>query len=117
MDKAVKAALNKYLGREGKSNTRGSDGFSIVNVLLIVLIISTVLLISVRLNFLGIGTFWENIKSKSVGNKTVGQIIENAREKMDDFFTIEIRETDNTAQTESSGSNDGDDNHTTEEVD
>ncbi|MBQ6947748.1 MAG: hypothetical protein IJN42_06830 [Clostridia bacterium] len=91
MDQAVKSALNKYLGKPPKSTYDKNAGRSLVNILLIILIISSLLFFGVRYNVLGLREIWSEIKGITVGNQTVGQVVQNLKEAADNLFEIEYQ--------------------------
>ena len=64
MDQAVKSALDKYLGKSDSRKTMSTDqnGQKLINIFLVVLIISTVLMCSVKFNLFGLGDIWVEAK-------------------------------------------------------
>lgn len=90
MDQAVKSALDKYLGKSDSRKTMSTDqnGQKLINIFLVVLIISTVLMCSVKFNLFGLGDIWAEAKNTKVGDKTVGQIVEGVKEEIDGLFEI-----------------------------
>lgn len=93
MDQAVKAALDKYLGKknEGKSGDAQSKGQTAVNVLLVILIVCTMLFCGVKFNVLGLGNAWTKVRSYTVGEQTVGQVLDGVKEKIDHFFDVDYQ--------------------------
>ncbi len=91
MDQAIKSALNKYLGKNGGQQRREVSSVTgvLFRVLLIGMIVCTLLYCGVRFNILGLGETWEKVSSMTVGEQTVGQVLENIKEKTDDFLKVE----------------------------
>lgn len=89
MDQALKSALNKYQGKNGiiESKEKSSTLYKVFLGSAVVLSLFLVASVFVRYDVLGAGQIWENIKEITVGEQTVGVIIDGLGEKIGTVFS------------------------------
>lgn len=89
MDQALKSALDKYNDKLGISTPTNKSNLvnKITMLLAIITAITLVFSVCVRYNFLGAGEVWKWIENISVGEETVGVLIEDVEEKFRTVFS------------------------------
>lgn len=88
MDHGIKSALDKYNMKNGnaKSSQNMSSSGKAVLYAAVTIAIVLVMIVCVKYNFLGIGLFWDKIENISVGDQTVGAVIDGIEKEFSAVF-------------------------------
>jgi len=95
MDHGIRSALDKYNVKNGtlKSSNISSSGKAVFYAAVTIAIV-LVMIVCVKYNFMGIGVFWEKIENISVGDQTVGALIEGIEKEISSVLSSD---TDNSS--------------------